>query len=181
MKVTVRDSHILKTIEPKVLETYLQINGWHKTRHFFEGFIWYKKNDTGQEGEVLVSPHKEFADFAEVMCQNLKALEVIEKRSQLEIVSELITSLPNAAISGWINKVYWEKSASGKITLMGFVVGKLRKLDLEFGESDYQLALKAYEDRSPVTCFGDLIKENDCFVLKNARDFALLTEAELIK
>ncbi|MCC3587677.1 MAG: hypothetical protein JGK24_25045 [Microcoleus sp. PH2017_29_MFU_D_A] len=181
MKVTVRDSHILKTIEPNVLEKYLQINGWHKARQFFEGFIWYKKNDTGQAGEVLVSPHKEFVDFAEVMCDNLKALEVVEKRSQLEIVSELITFLPNAAISGWINKVDWEKGATVQITLIGFVVGKLRKINLELPEADYQLALKAYEARSPVTCFGDLIKENDGFVLNNPRDFALLTEAELIK
>ncbi|NJM59624.1 MAG: hypothetical protein HC849_04555 [Oscillatoriales cyanobacterium RU_3_3] len=95
MKVTVRDSHILKTIEPNVLETYLQINGWHKTRQFFEGFIWSKKNDADQAGEVLVPPHREFDDFAEVMCDNLKALEAVEKRSQLEIVSDLITALPN--------------------------------------------------------------------------------------
>lgn len=181
MKVTVRDSQILKTIEPNVLEAYLQINGWHKQRQFYEGFIWNKQNDSGQEGEVLVSPHQDFDDFAEVMCRNLKALEVIENRSQLDILSDLITVLPNVAISGWINKLHWEESATGKITLMGFVVGKLRKISLELSGSDYQLALKAYEDRSPVTCFGDLIKENDCFVLKNPRDFALLTEAELIK
>jgi hypothetical protein len=43
------------------------------------------------------------------------------------------------------------------------------------------LAVKAYEERSPVTCLGDLIKENDCFVLKKPRDLVLLTEAELIK
>jgi hypothetical protein len=181
VKVTVRDSHILKTIEPNVLETYLQINGWHKARQFYEGFIWNKKNAVGQEGEVLLSPHKEFEDFAEVMCRNLKALEVVENRSQLDILSHLITSLPNVAIQGWINKVHGEESAIGKITLMGFVVGKLRKINLELSGSDYHLAVKAYEDRSPVTCFGDLIKENDCFVLKNPRDFVLLTEAELIK
>ncbi len=180
MKVTVKDSQIMKTIEPNVLEKYLQINGWHKARKFYEGFIWSKKNSVSQEGEVLLSPHKEFDDFAEVMCRNLKALEVIENRSQLDILSDLITVLPNVAISGWINKVHGEKSATCKITLMGFVVGKLRKINLELRESDYQLALKAYEDRSPVTCFGDLIKENDGFVLKNPRDFALLTEAELI-
>jgi hypothetical protein len=44
MKITVRDSHILKTIEPNVLEKYLQINGWHKARQFYDGFIWSKKN-----------------------------------------------------------------------------------------------------------------------------------------
>lgn len=180
MKVTVRDSHILKTIEPNVLEKYLQINGWHKGRKFYEGFIWSKKNSVSQEGEVLVSPHQDFDDFAEVMCRNLKALEVIENRSQLDILSDLITVLPNVEISGWINKVYGAESATCKITLMGFVVGKLRKINLELSGSDYQLALKAYEGRSPVTCFGDLIKENDGFVLNNPRDFALLTEAELI-
>ncbi|MCC3411877.1 MULTISPECIES: hypothetical protein [unclassified Microcoleus] len=179
MKVTVRDSHILKTIEPNVLEKYLQINGWHKARKFYEGFIWIKKNSVSQEGEVLVSPHQDFDDFAEVMCRNLKALEVIENRSQLDILSDLITVLPNVAISGWINKVYGAESPD-QITLIGFVVGKLRKINLELPEADYQLALKAYEARSPVTCFGDLIKENDGFVLNNPRDFALLSEAELI-
>jgi hypothetical protein len=133
-----------------------------------------------QEGEVLVSPHKDFDDFAEVMCRNLKAIELVENRSQLDILSDLITVLPNVAISGWINKVHGAES-SAKITLMGFVVGKLRKINLELSGYDYQLALKAYETRSPVTCFGDLIKENDCFVLNNPQDFALLTEAELIK
>ena len=166
MKVTVRDSQILKTIEPNVLEKYLQINGWHKQRQFYEGFIWNKQNAAGQEGEVLLSPHKEFDDFAEVMCRNLKALEVIENRSQLEILSDLITSLPNVAIQGWINKLHGEESGTCQVTVMGFVVGKLRKINLELSESDYQLALKAYEDRSPITCFGDLIKENDGFVLK---------------
>ena len=180
MKVTVRDSQILKTIEPNVLESYLQINGWHKQRQFYEGFVWNKKNDSGQEGQILLSPHKEFDDFAEVMCQNLKALEIVENRSQLEILSDLITSLPNVKIQGWINKLHGEASGTCKVIVMGFVVGKLRKIHLELPESNYQLALKAYEDRSPVTCFGDLIKENDGFVLKNPRDFALLTEAELI-
>jgi hypothetical protein len=77
--------------------------------------------------------------------------------------------------------VHGEESAIGKITLMGFVVGKLRKINLELSGSDYHLAVKVYEERSPVTCWGDLIKENDCFVLKKPRDFVLLTEAELIK
>jgi len=42
---------------------------------------------------------------------------------------------------------------------MGFVVGKLKKINREeLSGSDYHLAVKAYEERSPVTCFGDLIK-----------------------
>lgn len=180
MKVTVRDSHILKTIEPNVLEKYLQINGWHKARKFYEGFIWNKKNALGQEGEVLLSPHKEFDDFAEVMCRNLKALEVVENRSQLEILSDLITSLPNVEIPGWINKLH-EASGTCQVIVMGFVVGKLREIHLELRESDYQLALKAYEERSAVTCSGDLIKEDDGFVLKSPHIFVDITEVALIK
>lgn len=181
MKVTVRDSQILKTIEPNVLESYLQINGWHKARKFYEGFIWSKKNSVSQEGEVLVSPHQDFDDFAEVMCRNLKALEVIENRSQLEILSDLITSLPNVAIPGWINKLHGKASGTYQVIVMGFVVGKLRKIHLELRESDYQLALKAYEERSAVTCSGDLIKEDGYFLLKFPHIFVDVTEATLIK
>jgi hypothetical protein len=176
VKVTVRDSQILQTIEPNVLESYLQINGWHKQRQFYEGFIWNKKNDAGQEGQILLSHHKEFADFAEVMCQNLKALEVVENRSQLEILSDLITSLPNVEIQGWVNKLHGVESGICQVTVMGFVVGKLRKINLELPEADYQLALKAYEERSAITCSGDLIKENECFVLKNLHNFAVSTD-----
>jgi hypothetical protein len=177
VKVTVRDSHILKTIEPNVLEAYLQINGWHKQRQFYEGFIWHKKNDSGQEGQILLSPHKEFDDFAEVMCQNLKALEIVENRSQLEILSDLITSLPNVEIQGWIHKLYGGESGTYQVTVMGFVVEKLRKIHLELPEADYLFALKAYEERSAITCSGDLIKENDCFGLKNPHNFAVLTDS----
>ena len=41
--------------------------------------------------------------------------------------------------------MHGEKSASGKITLMGFGVGKLKKINRELSGSDYDLAVKAYE------------------------------------
>lgn len=37
----------------------------------------------------------------------------------------------------------------------------------------YILALKAYQERLPVYCIGDLIKENGTFILKNPRQFIL--------
>jgi hypothetical protein len=110
------------------------------------------------------------------MCQNLKALEVVENRSQLEILSDLITSLPNVEIQGWVNKLHGVESGICQVIVMGFVVGKLRKINLELPEADYQLTLKAYEERSAITCSGDLIKENECFVLKNLHNFAVSTD-----
>ncbi|WP_293349593.1 MULTISPECIES: hypothetical protein [unclassified Microcoleus] len=180
MKVTVKDKEIFQTIDPNVLGEHLEANGWQKVALVYENtWIWHKKNDAGQVFEIKQPVRQEF-DAPQLIAEAFKTLEVVENRSQLDILSDLITILPNVAISGWINKVHEEESATCKIILMGFVVGKLRKINLELSDSDYQLALKAYEARSPVTCFGDLIKENDGFVLNNPRDFALLTEAELI-
>lgn len=181
MKVTVKDKEIFQTIEPNVLGAHLETNGWQKVALVYENtWIWHKKDDAGELFEIKQPLRQEF-DAPQLMGEAFKTLEVVENRSQLDILSDLITSLPKVAIQGWINKAHGEESAMGKITLMGFVVGKLRKINLELSGSDYDLAVKAYEDRSPVTCLGDLIKENDCFVLKNPRDFVLLTEAELIK
>ncbi|MEG4803500.1 hypothetical protein QUB63_22325 [Microcoleus sp. ARI1-B5] len=180
MKVIVKDKEIFQTIDPNVLAAHLEAKGWQKVALVYENtWIWRKKNDAGELFEIKQPLRQEF-DAPQLIYEAIKALEVIEKRSQLDIISDLITVLPNVAISGWINKVQGEESATSKITLMGFGVGKLRKINLELRDADYQLALKAYEARSPVTCFGDLIKENDGFVLNNPRDFALLTEAELI-
>ena len=181
MKVTVRDYQILQTINPNVLEAHLQTSDWQKVALVYENtLIWHKKDDNGQLFEIKQPLRQEF-DAPQLIGEAIKTLEIVENRSQLDILSDLITSLPNVAIPGWINKVHGEESGICKITLMGFVVGKLRKIHLELNGSDCQLALKAYETRSPVTCFGDLIKENDGFVLNNPRDFTLLTEAELIK
>jgi hypothetical protein len=179
VKVIVKDKEIFQTIDPNVLAAHLETKGWQKVALVYENtWIWRKKNDAGELFEIKQPLRQEF-DAPQLIYEAIKTLEAVENRSQLDILSELITSLPNATISGWLNQVSWEKSAIAQITLIGFAIGKLRKIHLELSESDYSLVLKAYEERSAVTCCGDLIKENDGFALKNPRDFAVLTEAEL--
>jgi hypothetical protein len=181
VKVTVRDYQILQTIDPNVLEAHLQTSDWQKVALVYENtLIWHKKDDQGQLFEIKQPLRQEF-DAPQLIGEAIKTLEIVENRSQLEILSDLITSLPNVEIPGWINKLHGVESGICQVTVMGFVVGKLRKINLELREADYQLALKAYEERSAITCSGDLIKENDFFVLKNQHDFALLTDSELIK
>ena len=48
MKVTVRDSEILKTIEPNVLAAHLTRFGWHEQGRIYDnaGAIWRLKNDS---------------------------------------------------------------------------------------------------------------------------------------
>jgi hypothetical protein len=171
-KVTVKDNEIFSTIEQNVLGEHLKTNGWQKVPLVYENtWIWHKNDDAGELFEIK-QPLRQEIDAPQLMGEAFKTLEVVENRSQLDILSDLITSLPNVAIQGWINKVHGEESAIGKITLMGFVVGKLRKINRELSGSDYDLAVKAYEERSPVTCLGDLIKENDClFCVKQSARF----------
>lgn len=57
-------------------------------------------------------------------------------------------------------------------SLLGVVVGKLHKINVELNEPEYSKAIEAYQERLPVTCKGDLIKEGNTFVLKNPRHFA---------
>lgn len=177
MKVTVRDYQILQTIDPNVLEAHLQTSDWQKVALVYENtLIWHKKDDRGQLFEIKQPLRQEF-DAPQLIGDAIKTLEIVENRSQLEILSDLITALPNVAIPGWINKVHGEASGICQVTIMGFVVGKLRKINLELREADCQSALQAYEDRSAITCSGDLIKNNDGFVLKNPHNFALLTDS----
>ncbi len=178
MKVTVRDNKILKTIDPQVLGEYLQTNGWHNEGLFYErAWIWHKNSDEGELFEIKQPVTHNFDDYGVVMGDMIKELEQVEKRSQLEILSDLITSLNNTEIQGFVVKVDRQAGEKiGKVTMMGFVVGKLQKISLELPENDWILALKAYQERIPVTCGGDFVKEGGYFVVKNLRNFALMAE-----
>ncbi len=61
----------------------------------------------------------------------------------------------------------------GEVTLMGVVVNKLRKIKTELKNHDYILAIKAYQERLTITSQGDLIKDNDAFILKKPSNITL--------
>ncbi|EDX73551.1 hypothetical protein MC7420_3725 [Coleofasciculus chthonoplastes PCC 7420] len=44
---------------------------------------------------------------------------------------------------------------------------------MELFNHEYILAIKAYQERLPIVCTGDLVKEDSGFVLKNIHNFAL--------
>ncbi len=50
---------------------------------------------------------------------------------------------------------------------------KLRQVNTILVNHEYIIAIKAYTERLPVLCTGDLVKENDIFILKNPRQFHL--------
>jgi hypothetical protein len=174
MKVTVRDREILSSIEPEELAVHLRASGWHFSGRVYDdaGAIWRLKNPSGKEEEILQPLKTSLADYAARISDAIKTLEVVEKRSQLDILSELLTKVPNIEIQGMVTRLQ-EGDSIGTVTLLGVVVGKLRKINVELPEPEYSEAIKAYQERLPVVCTGDLIKEGNTFVLKNPRHFAL--------
>lgn len=62
---------------------------------------------------------------------------------------------------------------SPEITIYGVVIDKLQKIKTELNDAYYILAVKAYQERLPIVCTGDLIKDNDIFVLRNVHNFAV--------
>ncbi|MGL5059639.1 MAG: hypothetical protein ACRC62_06625 [Microcoleus sp.] len=178
MKVTVRDRKVFETIEPSVLAEYLQAHCWEKVGLFYEyTWVWHKKDDSGELFEVKQPTRQDFDDYGLLIGDTLKELERLEKRSQLEILSDLITCLQNTEIQGFVVKVNLDEGEEvAKVLMMGFVVSKLRKISLELKGVDRTLALKAYQERIPAICCGDLQKEGEYFVMKNLRNFALMVE-----
>jgi hypothetical protein len=61
----------------------------------------------------------------------------------------------------------------GEITLLCAFFDKLQQIQTELADHDYILAIKAYQERLPIFCTGDLVKKNHNFVLKNSRNFQI--------
>ncbi|MEC4819298.1 MAG: hypothetical protein SAK29_39415, partial [Scytonema sp. PMC 1069.18] len=78
-------------------------------------------------------------------------------------------------IQGFVTQIATphEDKLSGEITVICPVFDKLRKIKTELKDHNYILAIKAYQERLPIVCMGDLVKQNNIFVLKNPRDFQI--------
>lgn len=178
MIVTLRDPNILKTLEPPQVAAYLQSRGWQEqSRDGDKSSIWTRRNEAGEEYEILLPLKPEISGFALRMYEVMETLEIAENRSQIEILADLITSLPNTTIQGVVMQIQTPNAdkLSGEIALLGIVVDKLRKIQTSLADHDYIKAIKAYQERLPIVCTGDLIKENGHFTLKNPRQFVIDT------
>lgn len=93
MKVTIRDEQVLRAIRPEELIAYLHSRGFRE--HGVLGGVsslWRCTKD-GEEVEVLAPLDPSLGDFASRMLDALKTLEIVEQRSQLDILRDLTTSM----------------------------------------------------------------------------------------
>lgn len=94
MRATIRDADTLKSIEPSQVASYLEMKGWHQESYIPEkASIWTLGGDPEEQFEVLLPLNPRFQDFPIRMSEVLKTLEVVEQRSQLEILDSFISTL----------------------------------------------------------------------------------------
>ncbi|MEC4819800.1 MAG: hypothetical protein SAK29_42010 [Scytonema sp. PMC 1069.18] len=171
MTAIISDVEKFKHIDPQQVETYLRSHGWHQQQlRGDKASIW-----TLDDFEILLPLKPEIVDFPRRMQEVLETLALAENRSQINIFSSLITNAPNITIQGLVTQIETPLAdkLSGEITLFGVVVDQLRKIKTQLSDHDYILAIKAYQERLPVIFTGDLIKENNTFILKNSRNLQL--------
>ena len=176
MKAIVCDREVLGHLQPLAVEAYLQATGWHELNRIPDKVsVWTRANFSENQLKIYVPVDPEFDDYARRMYELMETLEKAENRSQLDIISELITTAPNIQIQGTVMQIHPPNAdqLSGKIVILGVVIDKLRKIQTELFNYDYILAIKAYQERLPIACTGDLIKEDNCFILKNPRELVL--------
>jgi hypothetical protein len=176
MKVIVRDGEIFRNIELEQLQDYLQSHGWHFDRPFLDNAtIWVKQEAQRGQFEIMLPDRENLGDYVTRINEAIETLATVENRSQLEIISSLISNYPNITIQGIVTQITSPNgnTLSGEITLFGVIIDKLRPVMTLLSDREYILAIKAYTERLPILCDGDLIKENDTFVLKNPHQFRL--------
>ncbi|MDZ8084570.1 MAG: hypothetical protein RMY16_03090 [Nostoc sp. DedQUE12b] len=94
MKATIRDIDVLKSINPLEVASYLEIQGWKEQRQINNiASIWTLEIAQGGNVEILLPLNPEFRDFSARMKEVLQNLEIVENRSQLEIITNLKTPL----------------------------------------------------------------------------------------
>jgi len=165
------DVEKFKYIDPRQVEAYLVGHGWQQQqRQGDKASIW-----TLDGFEILLPLKPEITDFSRRMAEVFETLALAETRTQQSIWGDLITNAPNTTIQAVVTHIATPNAdkLSGDITMLGIVVDKLRPIHTELADRDYILALKAYQERLPVYCTGDLIKENGIFILKNPQHFSL--------
>ncbi len=175
MILTVRDPNILSNLDPRQLTAYLQARGWLQESHV-EGkeSVWVISINSEEynEFDITLPLNPKTRSYALRMAEILETLEKAEGRSQLDILSNLVTNIPNVEIKGMVIRLA-DKNHTFNVIIMGFVVGKPQEIYIHLNEEEYYLAQRADNERLAVVCTGDLIKQNGNFILLQPRKFAL--------
>lgn len=106
MIVSVRDPNILSNLDPQQLINYLIARGWQQENlgdnANNQESVWVLTASSGSEFDITLPLNRQTRSFALRMAEILETLEKAEGRSQLDILSDLVTFGPNVEIPGMV-------------------------------------------------------------------------------
>jgi len=89
VRASIRDAHVLAAIRPLEFVAYLRAKGWHQVPPSSSLWsTWIREGDF----ELTLPLERSLGDFALRMADALRTLEIVEDRSQIEILSDLLTA-----------------------------------------------------------------------------------------
>jgi hypothetical protein len=93
MRVSIRDAGTLQAIRPLELAAYLRAAGWREAKSIPNEYAtWVLADKSGDEFEATLPLNHAFGDYSLRIGSIMAVLEVVEQRSQLEILSDLLTT-----------------------------------------------------------------------------------------
>jgi hypothetical protein len=95
----VTDSKVLGSFDPDVVSRYLRETGWTEARERRTGVVWARQMNDGV-ATAFVPKDQDFADYPIRMTEVLAVLAVVEDRSQLAVLSDLLEQSEVALESG---------------------------------------------------------------------------------
>lgn len=111
-------------------------------------------------------------------------------KSLLTITSDLVPLLEEAArifretgtqhdaeILGTVHKLEHQAGDRGMVTITGSTDGIPRTVRIELSGSEHSLAVRSYEERIPISCRGELLKDGRSWIIRNPREVVLLEAA----
>jgi hypothetical protein len=93
MEVAVRDAATLRGLKPLEIAAYLRARGWHKEADLDgKASTWLWREAEGEEIDVMLPLKRELADYVLRMGELLGAIANVERRSQLEVLQDVLTT-----------------------------------------------------------------------------------------
>ncbi len=173
MKLTLEYSVNFEPIAPEQLGAYLQANGWSKDGYFLDNAtVWHLSKDEVEEFEILLPIKTNLGDYETRIREAILTLAEVKEINPLELLKDLMVSATNIKLQGMVISIA-EEDSKVKVNTLGVVLGKLRQVEIELDKYDADLAIKAYQERLPIICKGDLIKKGDRFILSNLQKCVL--------
>jgi hypothetical protein len=92
MRVSVQDDDALCSVLPLDAATYLRTRGWSEVRREQHRYsLWNRQDDRGIFEALLPLEHQ-FRDYKVRIAEMLSTLEIVERRSKIEILRDMMTT-----------------------------------------------------------------------------------------